>query len=174
MPKRKYANSSRIHLGEDALQAYLRRRLLEILPELADGVEVQILREDQIAYRERNDLRVTAPCHGTRQLATVVIEVKWSMNPDTRTALTTQLGERYLRGEQLTHGIYVVGWSGKWRRGDRSRNNTDVQRLLEFLAAQRNAYCQAGAPGSGLQIEPIILDLQWHRHPAPTPRSNAS
>jgi len=48
-----------------------------ILPkDIMDGVEVQIVREDEVAWRQRFDIRVTAPCQGTRRLLTAVIEVK--------------------------------------------------------------------------------------------------
>ena len=151
----------RKHLEEDALQAYLRRRLLELLPCIVDGVEINIVREDQIARRQRFDLRVTAPCHGTRRLSTIVIEVKWSTNDETRTGLVSQLGERYLLGEGLTHGIFLVGWSGEWRPGDGTGAKTDVLGLEQFLTTQRDDFCRAGQPGADLCIKPFVLDIHW-------------
>ena len=152
---------ARKHLEEDALQAYLRRLLLEILPRIVDGVDVQIVREDQVARRQRFDLRVTAPCHGSRKLLTIVIEVKWSTNNETRSGLVSQLGDSYLRGEGLTHGIFLVGWSGEWRPGDGSGANIDVGELEKFLTTQRDDYCRVGQPGAGLRIEPFVLDIHW-------------
>jgi hypothetical protein len=149
----------RKHLEEDALQAYLRRRLLELLPRIADRVEVQIVREDQVSRRQRFDLRVTAPCHGTHQLAKVVIEVKWSTNSEMRTGLVSQLGERYLLGEELTHGVFLVGWSGEWRPGDGTGANTDLQGLEQYLTNQRDDFCRPGQRGEGVRIEPVVLDL---------------
>jgi hypothetical protein len=151
----------RKHLEEDALQAYTRRRLFEILSKIADGVDIQIVREDQVARRQRFDLRVTAPCHGTRQLITVVIEVKWSTNQETRSGLVDQLGQRYLVGEALTHGIFLVGWSGEWRPGDGSGKNTDLRGLEEYLLSQRDDFCRLGQPGEKLRIEPFVLDVHW-------------
>jgi hypothetical protein len=151
----------RKHLEEDALQAYLRRRLLELLPRIADGVDVQAVREDQVSRRQRLDLRVTVPCQGTGRLATVVVEVKWSTNDETRTGLVSQLGERYLLGEGLTHGIFLVGWSGEWRPGDGSGANTDARELERFLTDQRDDFCRAGQQGAGLRIEAFVLDVRW-------------
>jgi hypothetical protein len=151
----------RKHLEEDALQAYLRRRLLELLSRLADGVDVQVGREEQVARRQRLDLRVTAPCHGSGRLATVVIEVKWSTNRETGTGLVSQLGQRYLLGEGLTHGVFLVGWSGEWRPGDGSGASTAVGGLERFLTNQRDDFCHAGQQGGGLRIEPFILDVHW-------------
>lgn len=161
-PKNK-KGKPREHLHEDALRAYLRRRLLEQLRLVVDGIDVQIVREDQVAWRQRLDLRVTAPCHGSRSLATVVIEVKWSTNPETRTGLVDQLGERYLRGEELTHGVFLVAWSGWWRRGDRTKKNTSRHELEQYLTDQRDNYCQAGQPGAGFRMEPYVLDVRWNR-----------
>jgi hypothetical protein len=160
-PKRNGAPRKPLH--EDALQAYLRRRLCELLPQVVDGVSVQIIREEQVAFRRRLDIRVIAPCHGTRLLAKVVIEVKWSTNAETRSALVSQLGEQYLRGEQLTHGIFLVGWCGEWAPGDGSGRSTDRQQLEEYLISQRDNYCQPGQDGQFLRIEPLVLDLRWSR-----------
>jgi hypothetical protein len=158
--RRDEGDQPRKHLHEDALQAYLRRRLLDLLPRIVDEVEVLIVREDQVARRQRLDLRVTAPCRGTRKLATVVIEVKWSTNNETRTGLVSQLGQRYLLGEGLTHGVFFVGWSGQWWPGDGSGANTDDQGLERFLTTQRDNFCCAGQPGARLRIEPFILDVR--------------
>jgi hypothetical protein len=161
-PNRKTGGEQhRKHLEEDALQAYLRRRLLELLPRIADGVDVQAVREDQVSRRQRLDLRVTAPRHGTGRLATVIVEVKWSTNDETRTGLVSQLGERYLLGEGLTHGIFLVGWSGEWRPGDGSGANTDARELERFLTDQRDDFCRAGQQGAGLRIEAFVLDVRW-------------
>jgi hypothetical protein len=37
-----------------------------------------------------------APCQGSRRPATLVVEVKWSTNPETRSALVSQLGQNHL------------------------------------------------------------------------------
>ena len=156
-------SGGRVHLHEDALQAYLRRRLSDCLSRLTDGVQVQIVREDQIARRQRLDLRVTAPCHGGGRLAIVVVEMKWSTNDETRSGLVDQLGERYLIGEGLAHGVFAVGWCGAWFPRDRTGRNTDLTGLRDHLTQQRDAYCQPGQPGANLRIEPFVMDLRWSR-----------
>lgn len=153
----------RTHLHEDALQAYLRRRLLDELGRMCDGVEVSIFREDQIGFRQRLDLRITASCLGGAGAATVVVEIKWSTNAETRSGLVEQLGERYLLGERLTHGVFLVGWSGTWRPGDGTGENTDRDALIAHLTAQRDNFCGVGRPGAGLRIEPFVLDARWSR-----------
>jgi hypothetical protein len=153
----------REHLQEDALQAYLRRRLKDVLAGVAEGVDVQIVREDQVSYRRRFDLRVIAPCLGQRRLATAVVEVKWSTNTETRSALVDQLGRNYLLGEGLTHGVFLVGWSGWWSRGQGQARGCDLNELARFLSDQRDSYCRAGQPGEAVRIEPVVLDLSWRR-----------
>ncbi|MEZ6140848.1 MAG: hypothetical protein R3B84_09780 [Zavarzinella sp.] len=163
--RKKADKSNRSHLEEDALQAYLRRRLLDELSRISDGIEVQILREDQVAGRQRLDLRVTAPRHGSSSLATVVVEVKWSTNHETRSGLVEQLGKRYLVGEGLTHGVFLVGWSGEWHPHDGTGANTSLETLESHLNSQRDKYCAAGQPGEKLRIEPFILNIPWSRPP---------
>lgn len=153
----------RRHLHEDALQAYLRLRLTDQLAHMCDGVAVQIVREDQIGFRQRLDLRVTAPCHGGGGFATVVVEVKWSTHQDTNTAQVDQLGVRYLLGEGLSHGVFLVGWVGLWRPRDGSGENHSRVTLHSHLITQRDAFCAPGQPGAQLRIEPFILDARWSR-----------
>ena len=151
------------HLNEDALQAYLRLRLSNHLPEIASGIQAVIVREDQVAYRRKLDLRVMARCHGSERLAILVIEIKWSDNDETRTGLVEQLGRRYLLGENLTHGIFLVGWTGSWSSGEGAAANHDRSRLQENLVRQRDEFCKVGQPGAGLRIEPFVLDVRRSR-----------
>jgi hypothetical protein len=155
------SEAGREHLEEDALQAYLRRRLKDLLTRVTEGVDVQIGREDQVSYRGRLDLRITAPCLRSRRLATVVVEVKWSTNPETKSALDDQLGRRYLLGEGLTHGVFLVGWSGWWQPGQGQPRGRSPNELARYLREQRDSFCCVGAPGEGLRIEPVVLDLSW-------------
>ena len=54
----KRRNSLPKRLNEDALQAYVRRRLTDLLPPRIQGFKGCIVREDQVGYRRRLDLRV--------------------------------------------------------------------------------------------------------------------
>ena len=128
---------------------------------------MQVSREEQVGYRRRFDLRVTAPCLGGHRLATVVIEVKWSTNPETRTSLVDQLGRKYLLEEGHTHGVFLVGWSEYWEPGGGRGKVADIGDLRRAITAQRDAFCAAGAEGHGLGIEPIVLDLGWHKANVP-------
>jgi hypothetical protein len=153
--------TAREHLEEDALQAYLRRRFLDLFPRYADRVDVEVIREAQQSRRQRFDLVVVAPCHGSTALAKVVVELKWSTNKDVQTGLVEQLGNRYLLGEGLEHGIFLVGWSGKWRPGRGHAGANTKTALSKFLVRERDEYCQDGCRGQRLHIAPFVLDLEW-------------
>jgi len=156
----------RKHLMEEAVQAYLRRRLTDLLPRFVrEGTNVEFLCicEDQVRYRRRLDLRVVAP-RLSGGLATVVIEVKWSDNVEVETSLETQLGEKYLLGEGRSHGIFLVGWSGWWRQKGKRRSR-DRNSVASYLADQARRFCDAEGRRH-LRIRPVVLGLDWREHPA--------
>ncbi|HEX3151072.1 MAG TPA: hypothetical protein VHR66_23535 [Gemmataceae bacterium] len=165
------ARRERLHLEEDALQTYIRRRLVDLLPHRVRSPRVsapsfEALREDQVGYRRRVDLRVLAPTADGTRLATVIVEVKWSDNSDMATGLPEQLGRKYLVGEQRTHGIYLVGWVGEWSRKGHG-SDRDRSHLEAFLREQRDQYVQT--EGAGLTIEPVVLNLTWREPTSEAP-----
>lgn len=158
MPARK--RTKREHLNEDALQAYVKRRLSDLLPGrvLDSGAKVEFLREDQIRYRRRLDLRVLAPClDGTQSC--VIIEIKWSDNRKIGDSLVDQLGKQYVLGEHRTHGVYLVGWSGScsWTQAGKRVSRQKLPRALE---RQAKRFCQKRRD-RGIRIEPFVLDAEW-------------
>lgn len=152
-PSRTSAKTPRKHLEDDALKAYLRRRFRDLLPQVTDGVEIDITAQDEISHRWRLDLRMTAP-----GLSKVVIEIKWSTNTQTKTGLIDQLAKRYSLEEERTHGIYVVGWPGKWSRPRGAKVSDTIEGLRQYLKHQRDEFY---GEKEGLRIEPVVLDLQW-------------
>ncbi len=144
-------------LDEDALQAYIRRRLMDLLPARIPGVTFELLRESQGKYQRRFDLDILAPSLA-QQFAHVRVEIKWSDNPETETSLIEQLGRKYLLGHEFSHGIYLVGWIGSWKR--QGRKETSLEALRVHLARQAEAFTSDGS-GESLRIIPIVLDLRW-------------
>jgi len=158
--KRPEKGAAPVRLNEQALQAYLRRRLMDLLPRRVQGFKrIEMLREDQVGYGRRLDLRVIASCLQTGELVTVIVEVKWSDNRETATSLTEQLGRKYLIGTGVRHGVYLVGWVGHWSYPSKGRS-TDRDELVAHLNRQRDTFCAAD-PGKGLLIRPIVLDVRW-------------
>lgn len=154
-------------LHEDALQAYLDCRLSDRLPGVLRESGVPFINREPLAAGDtKNDFRVQAFSTDKVHL-TVVVEVKWSDNPDVSTSLVTQLGEDYLLRNGLTHGIYLVGWSGAtkpWKStlnpAPEPRSSRDAwQKALDI---QAELFCQAHG---GLRITPLVMDLAWEPEP---------
>ena len=154
-PKKKTKLHKR--LGEDALQAYVRRRLCDMLPGRIPGIAFELIREAQGMYQRRFDLDILAPCLDGR-LARVTVEIKWSDNAETGTSLVEQLGRKYLLGHCVTHGIYLVGWNGSCRFNKKKVDG--IEALRTHLSGQAKAFSQTDE-GRMLKIEPVVVDLRW-------------
>ncbi len=133
---------------ELALQAYVRRRLEDLLPRYCDAVNVEIIREPQAMWRRRYDLMVMARL-ATRGMGTVVIELKWAHDRRVRRSMMEQLGDKYLQAENRACGIYLVGLTS---------GSVASSRLKTDLEGQRREYL-ARLPG--LSIELVFLPCQW-------------
>jgi hypothetical protein len=144
---------------EEALQAYVRRRLEDRLPDKV------LDRETQVKLERKTDIRVLAPVVGTKALVKVVIEVKWSDNGDhergVSTSLTEKLGKHYLLNEGLAHGVYLVGWNGKlgtWRDSAVPKPTGGAEGLRNALLIQAERFRQQHP---GIDIRPVV----WHLEP---------
>jgi hypothetical protein len=147
------------HLPEEALQAYILRRLADRLP----GKVLD--RETLVKRKRRTDIRILAPVLDRRERpAEVVIEVKWSDNSSARhgvsTGLTGQLGKNYLLKEGLTSGVYLVGWTGRlgtWKRTAGPRPSpASAATLAEALHRQAEEF-RRNHPT--IDVRPIVWDL---------------
>jgi len=154
----------RTRLNEEALQAYVHCRLRDRLPNRVLGQESQLFldREPLAGMNQRLDIKVQAPTV-TGGRATVVIEVKWSDNDDVSSSLCDQLGKKYLLGQGLTHGIYLVGWyrNRTWTgnpMGMRPARPYSVQSWTDALKSQTR---RLSADSPGIRIEPFVMDLTW-------------
>ncbi len=92
---------------------------------------------------ESVDIGVFAPVGNeveSATIASVTIEVKGCWHADVKTAMKSQLVDRYLTGTGTMHGIYLVFWfaADDWDPGDgrRRRCTTDPQKLHDTLAEQ--------------------------------------
>jgi predicted NACHT family NTPase len=115
-PKSKAANSYRPK-DENHLSDFIKIHLEEDLR--GRGVlfnrEVQIRRGEGIGLGENTDIHVDVVVpdkHGDAVARVcLIIEVKGCWNSELKTAMQTQLADRYLKQNQhCRHGIYVVGW----------------------------------------------------------------
>jgi hypothetical protein len=95
------------------------------------GRGVVVNREVVIRWRrgsrpgERTDIHVDAIIPNNERdqhdIVTAVVEVKGCWNPELRTAMETQLVDRYLKNnDRCRHGLYLVGWFNceQWDNAD--------------------------------------------------------
>jgi len=152
-------------LQEDALQAYFYCRLVDRLPGrvLERDTHIILNREPLATKDQRIDIKVQAPTvQGT--VVTVVVELKWSTNGRVSTSLAAQLARDYLAEGNVTHGIYLVGWSypGVWKDStvpgpiDKKSHNA----WHTSLAAQAKAVASSHPE---ISIAPVVIDLAWPR-----------
>ena len=78
---------------------------------------------------EITDLRVDAICKESNKpdsVITVIIETKGSWNAELRTAMKTQLRDRYLFRNQCKNGLYLVGWylCDQWDSSDHRKTKS--------------------------------------------------
>ena len=105
---------------EDHLSNYLKRHLSDDLNQ--QGIIAN--REVQIRKGEFTDIHVDAVRRvnrgGPLDVVTVIVEAKGCWNKDLKTAMRDQLRDRYLKENQCSHGLYVVGWylSRRWTKED--------------------------------------------------------
>ena len=105
---------------EDHLSNYIKRHLSDDLNE--HGIIAN--REVQIRKGELTDIHVDAVRRASRgdplDIVTVIVEAKGCWNKDLKTAMRDQLRDRYLKENQCSHGLYVVGWylSERWTKED--------------------------------------------------------
>jgi len=161
----------RRRLPEEALQAYLQCRLADRMTSgyLRPSPEILFLnRETLAAKNSRNDLKIEAASIDGKKL-TLIIEVKWSDNPEISTGQVSQLGERYLLENAWTHGIYLVGWCGRaatWSSealGTAPTSRAGLEAWQASLQEQASLFMQAH---QDLVIRPFVMDLAWETRAA--------
>lgn len=166
-PRPQVKGERRRHLQEDALQAYLYCRLRDRLPAVLGEKGLKIAptvdRETLAARDKRNDLKIQAPSTEGR-LLTVIVEIKWSDNDQVSTSQVEQLGRDYLLQNGLTHGIYLVGWSGEtgpWKKQalGSAPQPTSCPRAWEQALEEQAGLFRKEHPE--LAIRPLVMDLAW-------------
>ncbi len=113
---------------------------------------VEIVREPKEGHRDEPDF-VLVPLAdeggGQPSDRKLPLEVKWSHNKECIPSLKSQLGQRYLLDQGLTHGLYVVGYSGV-------PPNDDLEVLRHKLASARD---ELVATHPHLRIGIVVLPL---------------
>jgi hypothetical protein len=133
------------------------------LQNLLSSKGIILNREVQIHIRERTDIHVDAVTRDARskeldQLK-VIIEAKGCWNREIRTAMETQLVNRYLKDNDCRHGIYLVGWflCDVWSKRDsrwRAVKFKTLNDLNDYLTRQARRVSR-----DGNQIRAVVLDV---------------
>jgi hypothetical protein len=146
-------------MDEPEISGLLSRRLEPILQRFV--VRREVLQQPRLADQpgEQPDIEITAKLDDGSELV-VPIEVKGSWHDEVRTAIQTQLADRYLTGPRGSTGIYVVAYlhgspwiDGDWRREKATRFSIDD--LRETLTATATFLGE-----QGFDVTVRVLDIR--------------
>lgn len=128
------------------------------------GRGIVIGREVRIHRLDRLDLRIDAvaqgPGHENYSTVQVIIEVKGCWHRELKTAMKTQLLDRYLAKNDCQHGIYLAGWflCDAWTGKNPPRTAVKFstrERLAQFLAKQARSLSS-----NEKQLHAMVLDAR--------------
>jgi hypothetical protein len=121
---------------------------------------IVVNREVQIRKGQETDIHIVAirkKHDGILDQVKVITEVKGCWHPEVKTAMETQLRDRYLRDNQCGHGIYLVMWflCDKWKDESRKRRTPQwaFEEAEEFFSRQAK---DLSKPGTVLRA--LLLD----------------
>jgi hypothetical protein len=155
-------------IDENALSDYVARFLNRDIS--ARGIvvnrEVEIRRGNG-QPGETTDIHVDAVVEaagGVRDVITCIIEAKGCWHAELKTALQTQLVDRYLHKNQCRQGLYLVGWfmCEAWDKDD-SRKKATPDMTIEEVRSLFSAQA-ALLSGEDLTVKSFILDLSLDPH----------
>ena len=116
--------------------------------------EVEIRRGEGTGQGEQTDIHVNAlirehPENNLYDKVTAIIEVKGCWHQELKTAMQTQLAERYLKDNQCDYGIYLVGWFSceQWDKKDKRKSRIPkmtLEQAREKFACQSQELSQNG------------------------------
>ena len=157
-PTAKYLGDGDKPKEEGAIRDWIRKFLNDddALPRLITNKEVEVF------DRFYTDVKIEAIGRGARRdldpKLVVTIEVKGCWHEELKTAMETQLVERYLRGSSSPYGIYLVAWFGAstWTDKDGRKkqcHSWSREEMEEYLFHQAKGLRQ-----QGFFITPFVLD----------------
>lgn len=159
---------------EEDLSDYVKNHLEDDLAAkgIVVGREVKIRRRNwnEGAPGQLTDIHVDAvstdPHHGSADQIRAIIEVKGCWHREVKTAMETQLLQRYLARNQCQHGLYVVGWflCDNWtdeddRKAETARLFGSFEECRAHLDSQAENLSVSLAPSGG-GIRAVVLDYR--------------
>lgn len=114
---------------ENEFSDYVKKHFIEDLK--GKGIivnrEVEIRKTTGNIQGQRTDLQVDAilkkPERDSHEIISVIVEVKGNWHSELKTAMETQLVDRYLKNNTCKYGLYLIGWFGSemWKDENRKR-----------------------------------------------------
>jgi hypothetical protein len=161
---------------ENALSNWVKVEIEQSL--VTKGVIVN--REVQIHIGERTDIHVNAivrrPRNGELDQAKVIIETKGCWHREIKTAMETQLVNRYLKDNDCRHGIYLVGWflCSSWSKADSRRRSLKfktVQQLGSHIVKQAQTLSSAERKIRAVALDASLPWVRARKSPKTKPRT---
>jgi len=124
--------------------------------------EVEIRRGEGSGTGENTDIHITAMIpgltEGSYEQVRVIVEAKGCWNQYLKSAMRSQLVDRYLKENSCDHGIYLVGWYAceQWDKDDRRKTitpNWSLQEARQFFDDQAQEFSS-----DVLTIHAVILN----------------
>jgi hypothetical protein len=125
--------------------------------------EVEVTRRHLAAgFGDRTDIKVDALTANEADSISGIVEVKGCWNQDLRVGMERQLVNQYLAGENLRHGIYVVGWfmCDLWPDDQPNKGRSGFATLEDcraWMAAEAERLTRTGR----VVIKSFVLDCRW-------------
>src|SRR5207245_124218 len=151
---------------ENALSDFVKSHLDRELKERGVIVnrEVEIRRRIGASPGERTDIHVDAVMRGaardTYDTISAIIETKGSWNRELRTAMKSQLVDRYLWENRCRSGLYLVGWFNcdAWDADDSRRADAGAWTTAEARAFLEEQAAQLST--GNMDIRAVVLDTR--------------
>ena len=149
---------------ENHLSDYIKRHLEQDLKQR--GIialrEVEIRRGEGTGQGERTDIHVSGVIErsepGYFDKVSVIIEVKGCWHDKLKTAMKSQLVDRYMKDNACRHGLYVVGWftCAQWDSGDYRLQKTpswQISETRQFFEQQSRELSNGG-----VEVVSVVLN----------------
>ncbi len=146
-------------IREDELSDYVKRHFSEDIGKRG----IVLGRNTRIhGGRDETDIHVDARKEKDAffEPVSAIIEVKGCWNQDIRTSMKSQLKDRYLKDNNCTHGIYLIGWfiCDCWDKNDsnfKKSQKISIEEAREWYSAQASELSD-----SNIHIEAFVLDAR--------------
>ena len=151
-------------VDENSFSDYVKRHFDEDLKQSGVIVnrEVEIRRGEGSGMGERTDIHVDAVLSDREGLisdtVTVIVEVKGCWHEELDDAMETQLANRYLKDNQVRHGLYLVGWFNCEQWDDEDGRQRSAPKIDRDEAQARFDEQASGLSSDKIQVKAFVMN----------------